>query len=82
MEARLISGVDRYFATLQSRFSQIIATAVEQKVIADDTDPQERAKLLISLLLGISLTIRARTNDAAPHSYTSAAAATIREWRK
>ena len=74
--------VDRYFAALQSRFSQIIANATDQKVIADDTDPQERAKLLISLLLGISLTIRARTSDAAPHSYTSAAAATIREWRK
>lgn len=73
--------IDRYFATLQSRFSQIIANAVDQKVIADDADPQERAKILISLLLGISVTIRARADDAAPNSYTSAAAAMIRGWR-
>lgn len=73
--------IDRYFEVLQGRFSQIIGTAKDQKVIADDTDPQERAKILISLLLGISLTIRARTDDAAPHGYTSAAAALIRGWR-
>ena len=73
--------IDRYFATLQSRFSQIIANAVDQKVVANKTKPQERARILISLLLGISLTIRARSSDAAPHSYTSAAAALIRGWR-
>ena len=73
--------IDRYFSTLLSRFSQIVANAVDEKVISDDTDPQERARILISLLLGISLAIRARTNDAAPHSYTSAAAAMIRGWR-
>lgn len=73
--------IDRYFAALQSRFSQIVANAADQKVIADDTDPEEKAKILISLLLGISVAIRARTNDVAAQSYTSAAAAMIRGWR-
>ena len=73
--------IDRYFATLQSRFSQIIANSADQKVNADNTDSQERARILISLLLGISLTIRARTSDAFPLSYTSAAAAMIRGWQ-
>lgn len=73
--------IDRYFDALEGRFSQIVAKASDQKVIADDTDPEERAKILISLLLGISLTIRARPDDTAPHSYTSAAAAMIRGWR-
>ena len=73
--------IDRYFDALEGRFSQIVAKAADQKVIADDTDPEERAKILISLLLGISVAIRARTNDAAPQSYTSAAAAMIRGWR-
>ena len=73
--------IDRYFATLQDRFSQIIANAVDEKVIAGDADPQEKARILTSLLLGISLTIRARPDDTAPHSFTSAAAAMIRGWR-
>jgi TetR/AcrR family transcriptional repressor of nem operon len=73
--------IDRYFAALESRFSQIIVNAVDQKVVAGDTDPDEQARLLISLLLGISTAIRARSSDGAACAYTSATAAMIRGWQ-
>jgi len=80
-ESGIDQQIDRYFAVIQDRFSQIIANAVDQKEIDADASPQEKSALLISLLLGISVAVRARTNDDGVLSYTSAAAAMIRGWQ-
>jgi TetR/AcrR family transcriptional repressor of nem operon len=73
--------IDRYFAAIQDRFSLIIANAVDRKEIAADANPKDKAALLVSLLLGISIAVRARTHDDAVLPYTSAAATMIRSWR-
>ena len=73
--------IDRYFAAIQGRFSQIIANAVDRKEIAANANPKDKAALLVSLLLGISIAVRARTHDDAVLPYTSAAATMIRSWR-
>ena len=73
--------IERYFTLVQSRFTQILTNAASQNEVAASFNPKEKASVLVSLLLGISLAIQARTNDATAHSYASAAAALIREWR-
>jgi TetR/AcrR family transcriptional repressor of nem operon len=72
--------VERYLTGLQSRFAQILTAAIDRKELTSDADPEDRARILVSLLLGLSLTIKARKDDAVAHSHTSAAAALIRGW--
>jgi TetR/AcrR family transcriptional repressor of nem operon len=73
--------IERYFTLLQSRFTQILTNAVDRKENMAGLDPQGKAKVLVSLLLGVSLVNQARTNDTIADSYASAAAAMIREWK-
>lgn len=73
--------IERYFVLVQNRFTQILSNAANRNEVAASLDPQQKAKVLVSLLLGISLAIQARANDAGAHSYASAAATMIREWR-
>jgi TetR/AcrR family transcriptional repressor of nem operon len=73
--------IERYFTLVQARFAQILSNAANRNEVATSFNPREKASVLVSLLLGISVAIQARTNDAAAHTYTSAAASMIREWR-
>ena len=73
--------IAHYFEVLHNRFAQILAKAVEHGELAADFDPKEKATLLQSVLLGLSLAIKARPNDAFAQPYGAAAAAMIRQWR-
>ena len=73
--------VERYLTGMQSRFAEILAEAIDRKELASNVDPDDRARLLVSMLLGLSLAIKARTDDAFAHSHTSAVASLIRDWR-
>ena len=73
--------VERFLTGMQSRFSKILTEAISRKELDSNVDPEDRARLLVSMLLGLSLAIKARTDDAFAHSHTSAVASLIRDWR-
>ncbi|MVO16320.1 TetR/AcrR family transcriptional regulator [Parasedimentitalea huanghaiensis] len=73
--------IAHYFEVLHHRFAQILGKAIETGEVAADFDPDEKATLLQNTLLGLSLTIKARPNDAFAQPFAAAAAAMIRQWR-
>ncbi len=73
--------IARYFDCLQERFTQIIANAIDRGDAIPDLEPRQNALLLISLLLGLSTIIKARTDNSMVKSHTAAAAEMIRSWR-
>lgn len=73
--------IARYFDGLQTRLAQILAQAVAAGEAGPDLDPEEKSRLLVSLLMGLAVTIKARLNDDFAAPYTAAAAAMIRHWR-
>lgn len=73
--------ISRYFNVLQARLEKILTRAVASGEVDQDLDPEEKALLLVSLLLGLTMTIKARPSDDFATPYTAAAAAMIRQWR-
>jgi TetR/AcrR family transcriptional repressor of nem operon len=73
--------ISRYFDVLQGRLEKILTRAVSSGEVDQDLDPEEKARLLVSLLLGLTMTIKARPSDDFATPYTAAAAAMIRQWR-
>jgi hypothetical protein len=53
----------------------------KQAFFLETLDLQEKARVLVSLLFGLSVAIQVRTSDVVAHSYTSATATMLRECR-
>ena len=73
--------IARYFDVLEVRLTKILTRSIADGEMDQSLDPQEKAKLLISLLMGLAMTIKARPNDEFAKPYTEAAATMIRQWR-
>ena len=73
--------IARYFDVLQGRLEQILCNAITRGEMNRDLDPRGRTKLLISLLMGLAMTIKAHPNDEFAKPYTEAAATMVRHWR-
>ncbi len=73
--------IERYLSTLEGRFAAIISREKADGSIRADVDPDEAAKLLISLLLGLHTIMKARTSDQFPQSYAKAAVGLIKGWK-
>jgi len=80
-DPKINARIERYYTCLQGRFVQILRNAVENGEADPELDPEEKARVLVCLLLGLSATVKARTNDGFPQSYAGAIAATVREWK-
>ncbi|UAB88208.1 TetR/AcrR family transcriptional regulator [Ruegeria sp. SCSIO 43209] len=73
--------IERYLTALEGRFAAILSRAKLEGAARIDVDPDEAAKLLIGLLLGLHTIMKARTSDQFPRSYADAAVGLINGWR-
>lgn len=73
--------IERYLTALEGRFSTILSRAKTEGTLRADIDPDEAAKLLIGLLLGLHTIMKARTSDHFPQSYSEAAVGLIEGWK-
>ncbi len=73
--------IERYLTALERRFAAILSRAKIEGTVHIDVDPDEAAKLLIGLLLGLHTIMKARTSDQFPRSYADAAVGLINGWR-
>ncbi len=73
--------IERYLTSLEGRFATILSRARSQSELRTDVDPNEGAKLLIGLLLGLHTIMKARTSDQFPQSYADAAVGLIKGWK-
>ena len=73
--------IGRYFDELHKRFARILSRAVEEGDAVDGLNPEVNAHLLLNLLMGLSLTVKARPNDAFVQPFADAAGIQIRQWR-
>lgn len=73
--------IERYMTALEGRFAAILGRVKAEKVVRADVDPDQAARLLISLLLGLHTIMKARTTDEFPQSYAEAAVGMIDGWK-
>ncbi len=73
--------IERYLTALEGRFVAIISRAKTEKVIQSEVEPEEAARLLICLLLGLHTIMKARTTDQFPQSYAEAAVGLVEGWK-
>ncbi|NOD62061.1 TetR family transcriptional regulator C-terminal domain-containing protein [Ruegeria sp. HKCCD9179] len=73
--------IERYLTALEGRFAAILSQAKDDGAIRSETDPDEAARVLIGLLLGLHTIMKARTSDQFPQSYAEAAVGLIEGWK-
>ncbi|MEP1209253.1 MAG: TetR/AcrR family transcriptional regulator [Rhizobiaceae bacterium] len=74
--------IERYMACLEQRIEQILQKAVEKGEARRDVDPPQMARILVGLLLGLHVVIKARSDDAVPQLHAKSAADLIRSWKR
>ncbi|MFY2824199.1 TetR/AcrR family transcriptional regulator [Ruegeria sp. MALMAid1280] len=80
-DSEVNARIERYLTALEGRFAAILNRAKSEGAVRIDVDPDEAAKLLIGLLLGLHTIMKARTSDQFPRSYADAAVGLIDGWR-
>nr|WP_321249679.1 TetR/AcrR family transcriptional regulator C-terminal ligand-binding domain-containing protein [uncultured Ruegeria sp.] len=73
--------IERYLTALEGRFAAILSRAKDDGAIRSEADPDEAARVLIGLLLGLHTIMKARTSDQFPRSYAEAAVGLIEGWK-
>ncbi|WP_170766090.1 TetR family transcriptional regulator C-terminal domain-containing protein [Ruegeria lacuscaerulensis] len=73
--------IERYLTSLEGRFAAILSRAKGDVAIRSEVDPDEAARVLIGLLLGLHTIMKARTSDQFPQSYAEAAVGLIEGWK-
>nr|WP_237217969.1 TetR/AcrR family transcriptional regulator C-terminal ligand-binding domain-containing protein [Ruegeria lacuscaerulensis] len=73
--------IERYLTALEGRFAAILCRAKDDGAIRSEVDPDEAARVLIGLLLGLHTIMKARTSDQFPQSYAQAAVGLIEGWK-
>lgn|GEM_PF-3190208 len=73
--------IERYMSVLKQRFTEILrrSESIGAVRLAQPTEPT--ANLLMTMLLGIHVVMKARTSDGAARSHAKAAADIIRSWK-
>ena len=74
--------IERYLTTLEGRFAAIVGRAKAAGKLRAEVVPDEAAKLLIGLVLGLHTIMKARTTDQFPQSYAQAAVGLIETWKQ
>ena len=80
-DAEINQRIQRYLTGLESRFAEILARAERQGEVNLRQSAESAAKLLINLLLGIHVVMKARTTDRFAQAYARSAAELIRSWK-
>ncbi len=73
--------IERYLTGLEGRFAAILSRVKADGSIRSEVDPDEAARVLIGLLLGLHTIMKARTSDQFPQSYAEAAVGLIEGWK-
>lgn len=73
--------IQRYFEGLQERFTRILAKAVTSGSARPGLHPEEGARVLITLLLGLSIIMKARQDDGFARAHIASAADLVRSWQ-
>ena len=73
--------VERYLSSLEHRFVEILRRTQARGEVHLPLGPEASGKILIGLLLGLHTVMKARTEDAFPQAYASAAADLVRSWK-
>ncbi len=73
--------IERYLTALEGRFAAILSRVMADGAIRSEVNPDEAARVLIGLLLGLHTIMKARTSDQFPQSYAEAAVGLIEGWK-
>ncbi len=73
--------IERYLTVLEGRFAAILSRVKADGAIRSEVNPDEAARVLIGLLLGLHTIMKARTSDQFPQSYAEAAVGLIEGWK-
>ena len=74
--------VERYMTGFEDRVYQILQKAVDGREAHKGVKPAEMARVLVDLLLGLHVVIKARSNNALPQVHAKSAADLIRSWKR
>ncbi|MEL6234315.1 MAG: TetR family transcriptional regulator [Pseudomonadota bacterium] len=80
-DAAVNARIIEYLEALQMRFRAILLRALRDGSAKPGVDPDEKARVVVNLLFGLSTIMRARVDDAMPKAFADAAASTILDWR-
>ena len=80
-DAQVNARIERYLVSLETRFSTILSTAESRGEVSLPQSPDQSAKVLMSLLLGLHSVIKARATDAIAQTYAKAIADLLRGWK-
>ena len=73
--------IERYLALFEERALAVLERAKSQGNLTLAVTPADAARILVNLLLGLHVTIKARKDDAAAHLHAASIAALIRGWQ-
>ncbi len=81
-DAQINKRIERYLSAFEGRALQIIEAASARGEVNAGINPEEMARILVNLLLGLHSVIKARSDDALPKQHASSIAALIRSWKQ
>lgn len=73
--------VQRYLRMFEERVSFILQRAKDAGILTDAITPNDASRVLVDLLLGLHVTMKARANDDIARQHASSIAVLVRGWQ-